>query len=158
MAAIVGVVRIICARSYHFLIAVRRAKEAGSNPMAIKKKKKGYGLEIKTFRAATMHPIWYFGLEKVHSMCLWKSKPKKLHVNAVQHVRERRGRCGAIFGVNNQIKSGAWNTGKSSQTDSAKPVEVGAASQPWIATGGQSGLQTHIATTESVSLRTPMKS
>jgi len=35
---------------------------------------------------------------------------------------------------------------------------VGAASQRLIATGERSGLQTRIATTESVSLRTRMKS
>jgi len=38
------------AGSYHFVVAVWRAKGSESNPMAIKKKKKGYGLEIKTFR------------------------------------------------------------------------------------------------------------
>jgi hypothetical protein len=41
---------------------------------------------------------------------------------------------------------------------SAKPVGVGAASQPWIATGERSGLLTHTAMTESVSLCVLMKS
>ena len=39
-------------------------------------------------------------------------------------------------------------------TISAKPVGVEAVSQPLIPTGEQSGLQTHIVTTESVSLCT----
>jgi hypothetical protein len=38
------------------------------------------------------------------------------------------------------------------------PVEAGTASQRWILAGEQYGLLTHIATTENVSLRTPMKS
>ena len=33
-------------------------------------------------------------------MCLWKSKPKKLHVNVVLLAKERRGRCGAVSGAN----------------------------------------------------------
>jgi hypothetical protein len=41
--------------------------------------------------------------------------------------------------------------GKSSPTISAKPVGVGAASQALILAGERSGLQTHIAVTESVS-------
>jgi len=44
------------------------------------------------------------------------------------------------------------------QTISAKPVGVGAASQPWIPTGERSSLLTHIATTERVSLCVQMKS
>ncbi len=40
---------------------------------------------------------------------------------------------------------------------SAKPVGVGAASQPWIPTGEKSSLLTRIATTESVSLCERMK-
>jgi hypothetical protein len=40
----------------------------------------------------------------------------------------------------------------------SKAVGVGAASQRLIPKGERSGLQTHIATTESVSLCTPMKS
>jgi hypothetical protein len=40
---------------------------------------------------------------------------------------------------------------------SAKPVGVGAALQPWVPTGERSGLLTHIATTESVSLCVRMK-
>jgi hypothetical protein len=40
----------------------------------------------------------------------------------------------------------------------AKPAGVGAASQRWIATGEQSGLQTHIAAPESISLCTRMRS
>ena len=32
-------------------------------------------------------------------MCLWKSKPKKLHVNVVLLAKERRGRCGAVSGA-----------------------------------------------------------
>jgi hypothetical protein len=48
--------------------------------------------------------------------------------------------------------------GKSSLTISAKPAGVWAMSQPWIAKVERSGLQTHTATTESVSLCTPMKS
>ena len=48
----------------------------------------------------------------------------------------------------------AWikQSGKSSPTFSAKPLGLGAACQPWIAKGEQSGLLTHIAATESVSL------
>jgi hypothetical protein len=38
-----------------------------------------------------------------------------------------------------------------SLTISAKPVGVGAASQPWILAGVRSSLRTQIATTESVS-------
>ena len=41
---------------------------------------------------------------------------------------------------------------------SAKPVGVGAVSQRLIPTGERSGLQTHIATTESISLCMPMRS
>jgi hypothetical protein len=40
----------------------------------------------------------------------------------------------------------------------AKPVGVWAGSQPWIYKGEQSGLQTLIAATESVSLLARMKS
>ncbi len=46
----------------------------------------------------------------------------------------------------------------SSLSISAKPAGVGAASQRLIPTGERSGLQTHIATMESVSLCTRMKS
>jgi len=45
-----------------------------------------------------------------------------------------------------------------SLTISAKPDGVGAVSQPWILAGERSGLLTHIATTESVSLFERMKS
>jgi hypothetical protein len=47
-----------------------------------------------------------------------------------------------------------WSTGKSSLTISAGPVGVGVASQPLIPTDERSGLLTHIATTENVSLCT----
>jgi hypothetical protein len=49
-------------------------------------------------------------------------------------------------------------TGKSSPTISAKPDEVEAGFQPSILAGEQSGLQTHIVTTESVLLCVQMKS
>jgi hypothetical protein len=52
----------------------------------------------------------------------------------------------------------ARSIGKSSWTISAKPVGVGAASQRLIPEGERSGLQTRIATTESVSLCERMKS
>ena len=47
---------------------------------------------------------------------------------------------------------------KKAPTISRKPVGVGATCQRLIPTGEQSGLQTHIAVTESGSLGTPMKS
>ena len=37
--------------------------------MTMKKKKKGYGLEIKTFRGRDGASYRYSGLERVHSMC-----------------------------------------------------------------------------------------
>jgi hypothetical protein len=46
------------------------SKRGGIEPMTMKKKKKGYGLEIKISEAVTVHPISYFGQERVHSMCL----------------------------------------------------------------------------------------
>jgi len=49
-------------------------------------------------------------------------------------------------------------TGKSSLIISAKPVGVGAASQPWVPTSEQSSLLTRIAATESVTLCERMKS
>jgi hypothetical protein len=49
------------------------------------------------------------------------------------------------------------STGKSLLTISPKPDRVGAACQPWILTGEQSGLLTRIAT-ESVLLCARMKS
>jgi hypothetical protein len=52
----------------------------------------------------------------------------------------------------------ASNTGKSSLTISRKLVGVAAASQRLIQTGERSGLQMRIATTESVSSCTQMKS
>jgi hypothetical protein len=48
-----------------------------------------------------------------------------------------------------------WET---SETISAKPDGVAAASQRWIQKDEQSGLLTHIAAMESVSLCVPMKS
>ena len=54
-----------------------------------------------------------------------------------------------------------WNAAanrKSSLTISAKPVGVGAASQPWIPAGEQSLLLMRIATTGSVSLCVRMRS
>ena len=51
-----------------------------------------------------------------------------------------------------------WRYATISPTISAKPVGVGAASQRLIPAGERSGLQTRIATTESVSLCVPMKS
>jgi hypothetical protein len=56
-----------------------------------------------------------------------------------------------------EARSGLRSTGKSSPTISAKPVGVGAASQRLIPPAEQSGLQTPIAMTESVSLCTQMK-
>jgi hypothetical protein len=47
--------------------------------------------------------------------------------------------------------------GKSSLTISAKPVSVGAVSQPWIVRGERSGLQMRIATMESDWLCVRMK-
>jgi hypothetical protein len=49
------------------------------------------------------------------------------------------------------------STGKLSLTISAKLDGVGAVCQPWTATGKQSGLQTRVAATESVSLCERMK-
>jgi hypothetical protein len=46
---------------------------------------------------------------------------------------------------------------KSSLTISAKPVGVGAVSQPWILAGEQSSLLMRIAVTVSVSLRAQMR-
>jgi hypothetical protein len=48
-------------------------------------------------------------------------------------------------------------TRRSSLTISAKPVGVGAGSQPLILAGKRSGLLTHIAATESLSPRERMK-
>jgi hypothetical protein len=44
------------------------------------------------------------------------------------------------------------------RTNSARPVGVGAASQPWIVKGGQSSLLMHIGETVNASLCTPTKS
>jgi hypothetical protein len=57
-----------------------------------------------------------------------------------------RSRKGSICHLGSRI------TGKSSPTISTKPVGVGAASQRLIPTGQRSGLPTHTATMESVSL------
>jgi hypothetical protein len=61
---------------------------------------------------------------------------------------------GAAHGANRSRKV----LGKSSLTISAKPVGVGAASQPWILAGERSSLLTRIAMTESGSLCVRMKS
>src|SRR5262249_1358173 len=62
---------------------------------------------------------------------------------------------------NCSIQTHHWaerSTGTSSLTISAKPDGVGARCQLWIIRGEQSGLQTRIAATKSVSLCVRMKS
>jgi len=81
----------------------------------------------------------------------WVKRSKKKLAQAGQGSRRQNlGECP------NAIQGEAL--GKSSVTISVKPVGVGAVSQRLIPLGERSSLQTHIATTESVSLCERMKS
>jgi hypothetical protein len=72
-------------------------------------------------------------------------------VNLLQQCRLLRAQHGYQFV---RIRNAAEKVSQCDQslTISVKPVGVGAVYQPWIPSGEQSGLLTHIAAAESVSL------
>jgi hypothetical protein len=89
---------VIAARSYHFDVAVWRAKEAESNPMAIKKKKKGYGLEIKTFRGSDGA-----------SYLVFRTREGAFNVFVEVEAKEAARQCGASSeGTPRQMWGGLW--------------------------------------------------
>jgi len=48
-------------------------------------------LRLRLSGAVTVRPIWSFGQDRAHSIRLWKSKPKKLHVSAALHGKGHSG-------------------------------------------------------------------
>ncbi len=69
--------------------------------MSIPQKKRGLGLEMRSFGDMMAAPTWCCALPVGSFTSLWKLRRRRLHDNAERPRRLTPDRCGARFGKNN---------------------------------------------------------